>query len=1259
MAEVSDAPVLSFAQQRLWFFDRLMPGNPFYNLAFAYGLSGALDVPALERAFTRIVARHEALRTRFTAEDGEPRQVVDPPYAVTLPVEDLAERSDPLAQARRRAAEEAREPFDLAKGPVLRVRLLRLAPAEHVLLLTVHHIACDAWSMRVLERELSVLYGAFVSGRPSPLEPLEIQYADFAEWQRSYLSGEVLDRQLDFWRERLHGMPAVLELPADRARPPLPSHRAGVVPFEVPGDVLDRLRSLGRQRRTTLFTVLLAAFDALLAGYTGGTDIVVNVPVAGRDRAELEDIVGFFVNSVVTRVGWSGDPTFGELVDTVREVTLDAFDHQDLPFERLVEELHPVRDPSRNPLTQVGFQLLREERAGRSLDLAGLAVTPWEGHADTVHLDVELSCYETPEGLTGRLVYAADLFEPATMERFARTYVNLLSRVGADVRLSRVPLLGDEEAHRQLVEWNRTDRPVPADTVVQLFEAQAARTPQATAVSYENESVGYAELNRRANRFARRLRSLGVGPEVVVGLCVERGVDLMVGMLAVLKAGGAYLPLDPAYPAERIAYMLDDARCPFVILQDGLAADTGEAEVVRVDPAADASWPAHDLGLTIPPDALAYLIYTSGSTGRPKGVAVPHRGVTSMIAFQSRTFGLGPHSRVLQVASVCFDASVSEIWITWTSGGELVIAPRHLLGRELSALLAERRITQVALVPSVLATLSDTGLPDLETVLIGGEPGAPAVVNRWSRGRRLFNVYGPTETSVNASSFRCAGEVAAAPPIGRPVDNTRLYVLDAALRPVPVGVPGELYIGGTGVTRGYLGRPALTASRFVADPFAADGSRMYRSGDLARYLPDGNIEFCGRADSQVKLRGFRVEPGEVETTLAEHPAVRRAVVAVREDVPGDPRMYAYVVPRERSAVRGPDARALGEEHLRERQRRFDEAHRAGTADRPANPTALERIGRLRPERMLEIGCGGGTLLRALAPFCGQYVATDFSSSAIDLLRSAPDLAGRSGLTLLHREATDFRGFRPGSFGAVVIDAVIRHCPSLAHVDEAVGQALGVLADGGVLIVTDVGTKPRHGDLAVDPRYFTTLADRMPRAARVELVPGPDGVDVVVTAGPGPAGPPERGPEDGLANDPLSAGREESLVRDLREFLRARLPEYMVPSGVLLLDELPLSPNGKTDTRLLPVPEAASRGRVPAGPVEEALCALFAEVLRQESVSAEDGFFDLGGHSLLALRLLNLVNARLGAELTLGQLFLNPTPAALAAHLTPPTPGGPV
>ncbi|WP_158553987.1 non-ribosomal peptide synthetase [Micromonospora deserti] len=1246
MGDPSDEAALSFAQQRLWFLHQLVPGNPFYNLAFAYRLHGPLDAAALEHALSEIVARHEALRTRFASDGNTQWQVIDPPSRVKLMVEDVRRADDPVAQAHQLAAEEARAPFSLERGPLLRNRLVWLADDDHVLLVTMHHIVADGWSMGVFKSDLAALYRAFAAGEPSPLPPLEIQYADFAEWQRSVMAGDVLAEQLDYWRERLRGMPAALELPADRARPPMPSYTAGAVSFEIPADVEQRLRAIGADRKATLFMVLLAAFDALLAAYTGGTDIVVGTPNAGRDRAELEGLIGFFVNIVVLRVNCSGDPTFGELLDRVREATLGGFDHKDLPFERLVEELHPSRDPSRNPLAQIGFQLLQTQHTGQSLDLEGVEAAPFEGHGDAVHSDVELYCFETSQGLSGRLVYAVDLFDEATMRRIARHFVHILGQVHADPRLSQLSLLIDDEAQRTLVEVNDTAAEVPAGTVVRLFEAQAARVPTAVAVSFGQERLTYAELDTRANRLAHRLRSLGVGPEVLVGLCAHRGPDQLVGMLAILKAGGAYLPLDPEYPVERITYMLSDAACSAVIVEDGVDIDTGGAEVVRLDPDADSAWPAHAPAVTVSPDNLAYVIYTSGSTGRPKGAEITHRGVTNVIAFQSRAFGVGPQSRVLQVASICFDASVSEIWITLTSGGELVITPTHLVGAELADVLSARGVTQVALVPSVLATLPDVELPKLETIIIGGEAGAPAVVNRWAPGRALINVYGPTETTVNASYLRCAERVTAPLPIGAPVSNTQMYLLDAWLRPVPPGVPGEVYIGGAGVSRGFRGKPAMTASRFVANPFAADGSRLYRSGDLARFLPDGNIEFLGRIDDQVKVRGFRIELGEVESVLAEHPSVSQVSVVAR-----DQRLYAYLVP---ANLTGVDGGALSEDYVRRRQRYFDRAHREGIPTEPPNPTAVRRVRSMRAKRLLEIGCGGGSLMRALAPACEQYVATDFSSSAIDLLRA--NLADAEGLTLMVREARDFRGFRDTSFNVVVVESVTQHCPTLSYVDEVVGRAVAALADGGLCIITDVRERSGHDELAIDARYFTGLPDRVSRVAEVETVRRGDRYDVVLTAGPGrPLGPPEALPH-GLANDPLRAERADQLGRELREFAKRRLPDYMVPSGYLALDALPLSQNGKVDVRQLPPPERRSSGRAPASPEEKLICALFAEVLGLGEVSPDDGFFELGGHSLLAFRLVNLVRARFGVEFTLATLFTDPTPAALAHLLTRQTRG---
>jgi amino acid adenylation domain-containing protein len=1254
MADSPAGLAVSFAQQRLWFFDQLRPGNPFYNLAYAYRLSGKLDTVALERAISEIVARHEALRTRFTDEAGVPQQVIGSPFRVTLSVADFRGAADPVAEARRLAGEEATVPFDLATGPLLRARLACLGDTDHVLLLTMHHIVSDGWSMGVFRSELSVLYQVLGMGEPSPLLPLEIQYADFAAWQRQHLSGSVLAEHLGYWRDRLAGMAAAMSLPADHPRPQDPSYTAGAVPFEVPAEAVSRLRAIGAPCRATLFMVLLAAFGVLLTRYTGGTDIVVGVPVAGRDRVELEGIIGLFVNNVVMRVDCAGNPEFSELVRRVRNEAVGAFDHQELPFERLVQELHPSRDPSRSPVTQIGFQLLPERHSGRSLELPGLEVTPFEGHGDTIHLDVELLCRETPGGLSCRLIYAADLFDRQTMERFARHFMNLLDRLRPGSRLSDLSLLTSGEAHRQLIGWNDTAAARPASTVTQMFEAQAARTPRSIAVSDEHTAVTYAQLNDRANRLARRLRAFGAGPEVLVGLYAGAGIEAMVGMLAILKAGAAYLPLDLDYPAERTAFMLQDSACRLVIAQDGLDLDAAGAEVVAFEDVAEPSGPAGNLGIEVPADRLAYVIYTSGSTGRPKGVEITHRGLANLVAYQSRAFGVGPRSRVLQVAPICFDASVSEIWITWTTGGELVIAPRHLAGPELADLIAEREITYLSHVTSVFATLPERELPCLRTVVMGGEIIVPALANRWSPGRRLFNVYGPTETTVNALVFTCASKAAAALPIGRPVDNTQAYVLDCWLKPVPIGVAGEIYLGGAGVARGYLRRPGLTASRFVASPFGVAGSRLYRTGDLARYRPDGNIEFLGRLDDQVKLRGFRVELGEVSAALAEHPAVDQVCVVVREDLAGGPRIFAYVVPTE-AALAGaavPDE-ALIEEHVRDRQRLSDQAHRAGATAEPGNRTAIERITELRPSRMLEIGCGGGALMRALAPVCQQYVATDFSSSAIDALRLTANLDGVAGLTLMVRDAADFRGFRPRSFGAIVVDAVIGDCPALSYVDRIIAQALDTLVDGGLLILTNVGEGPEGRELTISPRYFIGLADRMARAAHVELIRRGDRFDIVVSAGPSPC------PRSGwqplsadLASDPLHDRRAGSLTRELRTHLRQRLPEYMVPSGFVVLDRLPLSPNGKIDLAELPVPELKSSGRAPRGPAEQLLCALFAEVLSRKTVGPDERFFDLGGHSLLAVQLLNLIQSRLGAKLTLANVFKWQTPAALAEHVTP-------
>ena len=871
----------SLAQQRFWFLDQLAPGDPSSNLVFAYRLSGALDGPALRDAFTEVVARHEALRTRVVTTAGGPRQVIGPASAVAVAARDVSAAADPVGEARRLAEAEFRIPFDLGTGPLVRVRLFRLGENDHVLVIAAHHIAMDDWSMGVLESELSVLYRAFADGQPSPLAPLDVQYADFAQWQRSLLSDEVLDGLLGYWRERLRGMPDALELPSDGPRSPTPTYTAGVVSFDLPGEVAARLRALAAEGRASLCMLLLTAFDVLLVGYTGGQDIVVTVADAARDRDKWDSLIGCLVNNLVLRVDCQGDPTIEELAERVRETVLGALEHRDLPFERLVEDLRPSRDPGKIPLAQVGFQLLSPPHLSGSLDLAGLAVAPFEIGGGPTRLDLEVTCVDRgPDGpLSVRVAYAADLFPRLIMEQFAGHFSNILAGLRPDVRLSRLLLLTGEQARQQLVEWNATAADLPAmmagKTVTQMIESHAARAPRSMAVSSGDEKLTYGDLDALANRFAHRLRSHGAGPEMVVGLHMRRGLNVMIAILAVFKAGAAYLPLDPQYPADRIAYMLADSACSFVITEDSSALDAtvlGEGTaVIRIDPSADSAFPA------TPPVAgaledLAYVIYTSGSTGRPKGVEVVHGSLANMAVFHAQSQDIEPGSRVLQVASLSGDITVTEIFGTWAGGGELVIAPDHLIGDDLASVLAERRISQITIASSLLATLPEVALPDLRAIQFGADVCAPAVANRWApEDRILINGYGPTEATVYVSSFLCADKVSGPLPIGRPVANTQLYILDRFLRPVPVGVTGEIYIGGVRLARGYRGKPGLTASCFVANPFAADGSRLYRTGDLARFLPDGNIDFLGRFDDQIKLRGFRIELGEIESVIGEHP----------------------------------------------------------------------------------------------------------------------------------------------------------------------------------------------------------------------------------------------------------------------------------------------------------------------------------------------------------------------------------------------------
>jgi amino acid adenylation domain-containing protein len=913
-----DGPLpLSFAQQRLWFLDQFEPGTPLYNMPAAIRLQGRLDREALQRTLDEIVRRHESLRTRFELHEGVPVQVIAPEMALTIGLADL--RDLPLGeregQARALAQEEARRPFDLANGPLLRACLLCLDEEEHVFVLTMHHIVSDGWSVGVLVREWALLYSAYAQGEASPLAPLAVQYADFAHWQREWLSGEVQARQLDYWRAQLHDAPALLNLPLDRPRPPVQSRRGASLPFTVPAATAAGLAALGKREQATLFMTLMAAFNVLLARYSGQDDICIGTPIANRNRAEIEPLIGCFVNTLVLRSKVDGQASFEQVLRQVRDTALDAYTHQDLPFEQLVDVLKPARQVGTSPLFQVLFVL--QNTPEREWAMPGLVMQPLEAEAVTAKFDLTLTVAERDGRLEAAFSYSSELFEASTIARMARHFTRLLeSAVQAPhARVGELAMLDDEERQRLLVAFNDTGSPCPQGTLAALFEAQVRRTPAQVAVVVEDRQLTYAELNARANRVAHYLRGRGVGPDVLVGVCLERSLDLIVALLGVLKAGGAYVPLDPAYPMDRLALTLEDAQAALVLTTQALSAQLPSSEVPCVcldtEEAALAACPEGDPAPVAMPHSLAYVIFTSGSTGRPKGIAIAQHSAVNLLDALVRQIYLqnGAQLSGLRVgmnASFAFDASVKQ-WLMLMHGATLYVVPSAVRAdhEALARALRAWELDALDCTPSQLSLLlgagDDVWLP--RHLLIGGEPIGQELWNklRSYRDSVFFNVYGPTETTVDAliCHIQQAGEV---PVLGRPIANVQVYVLDERLNPVPVGVAGELHIAGEGLARAYLRRPGLTAEKFIANPFGAAGSRMYKSGDLVRHTSDGTLEYLGRIDHQVKVRGFRIELGEIESCLLLDPAVRDAVVVAREDEALGKRLVAYVVLRDQDAV---------------------------------------------------------------------------------------------------------------------------------------------------------------------------------------------------------------------------------------------------------------------------------------------------------------------------------------------------------------------
>jgi amino acid adenylation domain-containing protein/non-ribosomal peptide synthase protein (TIGR01720 family) len=939
-AEQSPAP-LSFAQQRLWFLHQFDSGNA-YNEISSVHLKGSLNVEALEKSLNEIVRRHEALRTTFEMVDGQAVQVIHPSWDFRLSILDFStvqnsippnppyqggdkiqdfvteevKNSIPLNppyqggdKIQDFVTEEVKRFFDLTKAPLLRGTLLKLGEQEYVLVFVMHHIICDGWSMRSLIREVAALYEAFSHSKPSSLPELPIQYADFAVWQRQW-SKEHLQNHLSYWKQQLAGATTVLELPTDKPRPAVQSFRGATTHFQLSPSLTEKLKYLSQQSGCTLFMTLLAAFQTLLYRYTGQDDISVGTPIANRKYSEIQGLIGVFVNTLVMRTDLSGNPSFRELLNRVRQVALGAYANEELPFEQLVEELQPERNLSHQPLFQVMFVL--QEDPMPELILPGLTLTRLQTNSGTSKFDFTLYMVNSESGLTGELEYNTDLFDAATIDRIIEHFSTLLESIvpNPEQRLSELPILTKSEQQTLLVEWNDTASNYPKNTCIhQLFEAQVKRTPDAIAAVFKNQQITYQELNAKANQLAHYLASLGVQPNLLVGICVERSLEMLIALLGILKAGGTYVPLDPAHPQERLAFMLENAKVQVLLTQKQLvtALPKHNAKVICLD----ADWESIARESEFNPvsrsnaDNLAYIIYTSGSTGKPKGVQIPHSGVVNFLTAMNGTLELTKGEVFLSVTTITFDIAGLELYLPLIRGDRTIIVSREVAadGCQLSALLAETNATVMQATPATWRMLLQAGWEgsDRLKILCGGEALSRELANQLlQKGSVVWNLYGPTETTIWSTIYRVEyseGVVS----IGKAIANTQLYVLDRHLQPVPIGVPGELYIGGAGLSRGYLNRPELTAEKFISNPFRNHSERrLYKTGDLVRYLPDGNLEYLGRIDYQVKIRGFRIELGEIEAALRQHPTVQEVVVMAREDKPGIKQLVAYIVSNEKA-----------------------------------------------------------------------------------------------------------------------------------------------------------------------------------------------------------------------------------------------------------------------------------------------------------------------------------------------------------------------
>jgi amino acid adenylation domain-containing protein len=1136
---------LSFAQQRLWFLNQLQPNNASYNIPFGLNFSGQLNIAALESSLQLLINRHESLRTNFSVVNGEPVQAIATTRDFTLPVIDLR----PLSASEREleyqkiADRAAMYVFNLAQEPLLRTQLVQLTATESVLLLTIHHIIFDGWSVNIFLKELSTVYSALVEDRAPTLPEIPLQYVDFAVWQQQCLQREALESQLAYWQQKLALMPALLELPSDRPRPAVQSFRGATQVFTIQQDISEALVSLSQQQGVTLFILLLTAFKILLYRYTNQSDIVVGTPVANRQHSQIQEMIGFFVNTLVLRTDLSNNPSFLELLKQVRVVALEAYDRQNLPFEKLVEALQPERNLSYAPLAQVCFTLYEPIP---TLTLKGLTINTSEvGVNHTAKFDLSLLLQKTEQGLTGVFEYNTDLFDDGRIAQMVGHFQTLLEAIVANPRqsISQLPLLTATERQQLLVNWNNTFVEYPQDKCIhQLFEEQVERSPNAVAVVFEGEQLTYRELNTRANQLAHYLQTLGVGAEVLVGICVERSLEMVVGLLGILKAGGAYVPLDPDYPQERLSFMFADTQLKVLLTQEKLVESLipNQARVVCLD----THWQSislenqNNFNSTVSSENLSYVIYTSGSTGTPKGVAVTHQAVNRLVK-NTNYIQLTPSDRVAQAANIAFDAATFEIWGALLSGAKLVIITKSVLlsPPEFAFNIHYHQISVLFLTTALfnqLASFVPQAFSSLRCLLFGGEAVDPKWVQQvLDKGapQQLLHVYGPTENTTFSSWYLVEDlpTTATTIPIGRAISNTQIYLLDQNLQPVPVGVPGELHIGGAGLARGYLNRPELTKEKFIPNPYSNEsGERLYKTGDRVRYLSDGNIEFLGRIDNQVKIRGYRIELGEIEAVLNQHPDVQETVVIDREDIPGDKRLVAYIVSN-------------------------------------LIPDRLP----YQTECLVELGNGIQKLLQT----------QDISLNGVGLI---------------------------------------------GNLDVTLGQEI-------------------HLQLQLpnkQPHLTGKIAWHQGREIGVQLILTPETKSLL-----------HQTYQDLLVSTGILKSLQRVLTTNLRNYLKEKLPSYMIPSSFVLLEAMPLTPNGKVNRRTLPAPMGTALDKVdgknlPSTPIEIMVSQIWAELLGLKLVGVNDNFFELGGNSLLVVRLLSQLRQALGVDLPVHCLFEFPTIAGI-------------